>query len=176
MDEAQPRTRTIEWHDPAPYVEQAAAMSGLDYLRALADGRFPRSPIAVLMNFTGIEVEEGRVVFRAEPAEFHLNPVGLVHGGLAATLLDSAMGCAIHTTLPAGAFYTTAQLNVHYVRAPRVGGGEIVCEGRVLHAGRSTATADATIRDAAGKLVAHGTTTCIVFRPPQDAGGTAERP
>ena len=116
------------------------------------------------MNFNLAELEEGRAVFTVEPAEYHYNPIGVVHGGVAATLLDSAMGCAVHSVLPAGAGYTTLEIKVNYVRAMTSETGEVRCEARVVHVGGRTATAEGRITDAGGKLYAHGTATCMLFR------------
>ncbi|HZU70625.1 MAG TPA: PaaI family thioesterase [Ktedonobacteraceae bacterium] len=158
------RTRTISWEDPTPSAKLGQTMSGLDYLRALQTGQMPPPPIAVLMNMWMEEVSEGRVVFAAEPAEYHYNPIGTVHGGLAATLLDSALGCAIHSTLPAGTGYTTLQLNINYVRPLSSKTGVVYCEGKVIHSGGRVATAEGRLTDASGKLYAHATTTCIILR------------
>ena len=157
------RNRAYEWEDPLPGFEQGKAMSGLDYMKALAAGRLPRPPIARTLNFTLVEVEAGRAVFEGWPEEFHYNPIGGVHGGFAATLLDSALGCAVHTTLPQGTAYTTLQLNVNFVRAISTETGMLRCEARVIHQGRQMATAEAALTDADGKLYAHGTTTCLIF-------------
>lgn len=158
------RTRTITWDDPVPAATAGAALSGLDHLRAMRDGRLPRAPIMELLGFWPAEIEEGRVVFASRPEEYHYNPIGVVHGGFAATLLDSAMGCAVHTTLPAGIGYTTLEVKVNYVRALTRETGEVRCEGRVIHAGKRTATAEGRLVDASGRLYAHGTTTCLIFR------------
>ena len=128
-------------------------------------GELPRPPISSLMDFGLGEVEFGRAVFEVVPAEFHYNPIGVVHGGLAATLLDSAMGCAVHTTLPAGVGYTTLEIKVNYLRPLTTETGHVRAEGRVIHSGGRTATADGKVVDMNGKLYAHGTTTCMIFRP-----------
>jgi uncharacterized protein (TIGR00369 family) len=159
------RTRTIIWEDPLASAHKGRTMSGLDYLRAIQSGEIPPPPIAVLLGMGIAEVEEGRAVFTARPAEYHYNPIGVVHGGLAATLLDSAMGCAVHSTLPAGAGYTTLEIKVNYVRAITSETGEVRCEAKIIYQGGRTATAEGRITDASGKLYAHGTTTCIIFRP-----------
>ncbi|MGO8949973.1 MAG: PaaI family thioesterase, partial [Ktedonobacterales bacterium] len=112
-----------------------------------------------------LEVDEGRALFVVQPAEYHYNPIGVVHGGLAATLLDSAMSCAIQTTLPAGVGYTTLEIKVNFVRPITLDSGELRCEGKVVHGGSRTATAEGQLLDQAGKLYAHGTTTCIILRP-----------
>ncbi len=159
------RTRTIAWQDPLPSAQLSQTMSGLHYLRAIQAGEIPPPPIAVLMGMSIDEVEEGRVIFSAQPAEYHYNPIGVVHGGLAATLLDSSLGCAVHSMLPAGTGYTTLEIKVNYVRPITSETGELRCEGKVIHLGGRIATAGARITDASGKLYAHGTTTCIIFRP-----------
>ena len=122
-------------------------------------------PIAVLLDMWPTEVEEGRAVFAATPAEFHYNPIGLVHGGLAATMIDSATGCAVHTTLPAGVGYSTLDLSVTYVRPITRATGRVTCEATVVHRGRTVATAEARlVAEATGKLLAHGTATLLVER------------
>ena len=158
------RTRTVRWEDPHVLAEAARGLSGLEFLRKVASGELPRPPFSALLDFGLAELEEGRAVFTAEPAEYHYNPIGVVHGGLAATLLDSAMGCAVHSTLPAGAGYTTLEIKVNYVRALTAETGPVRCEAQVIHVGRRTATAEGRVLDADGKLYAHATTTCIVFR------------
>lgn len=159
------RTRTITWADPRALAEAGRGLSGLEYLRKIVAGELPPPPIGALMNFGLAELGEGRAVFTVEPAEYHYNPIGVVHGGLAATLLDSAMGCAVHTTLPAGAGYTTLEIKVNYVRPMTAGTGEVRCEASVIHVGGRTATAEGRVLDGEGRLYAHATTTCIIFRP-----------
>jgi uncharacterized protein (TIGR00369 family) len=158
------RTRTITWEDPLPAVERAREMSGLEYLRAIQDGRIPAPPIAALVDMRLAEVGEGRAVFELKAAEFHYNPIGSVHGGIAATLLDSAMGCAVNTVLPRGASYTTLELKVNYLRPMTRDTGLVRAEGSVVHMGGRVAVAEGRLVDAAGKLYAHATTTCLVMR------------
>jgi len=158
------RTRTVSWEDPAPGAEAAGGMSGLEYLRAMMVGGLPGPPIARLIGFGFVEVEEGRVVFECEPAEYHYNPIGSVHGGLACTLFDSAMGCAVHTELPAGVGYTTVELKVNFLRPITTATGRLLCEGRAIHVGGRIATAEARLVDESGKLYGHATTTCMIFR------------
>lgn len=158
------RSRTITWDDPMIGAKAAPTMSGMDYLQAMLRGDIPPPPIARLMALELVEVAPGRAVFAAEPAEFHYNPIGVVHGGLASTLLDSALGCAIHTMLPAGTGYTTLELHVNFVRPLINTTGRVRCEAEVLHVGRSIGTSQARIVDAEGKLYAHATTTCMIFR------------
>ena len=138
-------------------------MTGLELLHGIRTGAIPPPGFAVLLDLTLENVEEGRVTFALEPGDAHLNPLGTVHGGLLATMLDSAMGCAVQSVLPADASYTTLQLDVKYVRSPPLGRGRIVAEGTVVHAGRRTATAEGRVLDADGRLCAHATTTCLVL-------------
>lgn len=157
------RTRTFQWDDPSPSALAAREMSGLDYILAIKNGELPAAPIAAALDFVIEVVEAGRVVFVGEPAEYHYNPIGTVHGGYIATLCDSAMACAIHTTLPQGTGYTTLELKVNYVRPLTVETGKVFCEGKVIHTGRRVATAEGRVTDANGKLYGHATTTCAVF-------------
>ena len=146
-------------------VTQPGDMSGLEYMRSLVAGDMPPPPIADLMGFTLVEVDEGYALFRGEPGEQHLNPIGSVHGGFAATLLDSALGCAVHTMLPAGIGYSTLELSVNLVRGITPATGPVLSEGRSLHAGRRTATAEARLTAEHGDaLLAHATTTCLILR------------
>jgi uncharacterized protein (TIGR00369 family) len=157
------RTRTVTWEDPLIGARAGASLSGIEYLRAIAQGKLPAPPIALLLGFDIEEVEEGRVVFAAEPGEHHYNPIGVVHGGLAATLLDSAMGCAVHSLLPQGRAYTTLEIKVNYVRAIRRESGRLRAVASVVHMGGKSATAEGRIVDAGGQLYAHATTTCILL-------------
>jgi uncharacterized protein (TIGR00369 family) len=141
-------------------------MTGLEFLRAIAAGELPGAPIAELLGFEPVEAEEGRVLFAATPDRRHYNPIGTVHGGLAATLLDSAMGCAVHSTLPAGVGYTTLELKVNFTRPITSDTGRILCEGTLVHRGGRVATAEGRVfAEATGKLLAHGTTTCLILSP-----------
>jgi uncharacterized protein (TIGR00369 family) len=158
------RERTHTWTNPTETAAAARHVDGLTFLRALAAGAVPAAPIATTLGMRLEEVEEGRVVFGLEPAEFHYNPIGSVHGGVYATLLDSACGCAVHSALPAGARYTSLDLSVKFLRGLAVGTGPVRCEGTLVHLGRSTALAEARLTDAAGRLYAHATSSCLVFR------------
>jgi uncharacterized protein (TIGR00369 family) len=160
------RTRIVTWEDPLATAQAGVALSGIEFLRAVARGEIPPPPIALLLGFTLAEVEEGRVVFTAEPGEHHYNPIGVVHGGLAATLLDSAMGCAVHSRLPEGRAYTTLEIKVNFVRAIRRDSGRLRAEGQVVHMGGRVATAEGRLVDATGQLYAHATTTCMLFNAP----------
>ena len=140
-----------------------AAEGGLAILKAMAAGELPASPIGRALAFALAEAGEGRVVFKGMPSEAHLNPLGTVHGGYAATLLYSALACEVMTTLKPGEGYTTAEFKVNLVRPILPTTGEVVCEGRLVHRGRTTATSEAYLRDRRGKLLAHGTETCAIF-------------
>ncbi|MDP2249065.1 MAG: PaaI family thioesterase [Hydrogenophaga sp.] len=145
---------------------QLAGMNGLQQMQAMLEGLLPYPHIADTMDFALVEVGEGRAVFQGKPQLKHYNPLGSVHGGWYATLLDSALGCAVHTMLPVGRGYTTAELGVNIVRAASHKSGPLRAIGTVLHAGRQLATAEARIVGADGKLYAHATTTCLVFEAP----------
>ncbi len=147
------RERTHSWDNPLLTAAAARDVDGLTFLRRLASGEVPSAPIAATLDFAVIEVEEGRVVFGMEPSEFHYNPIGTVHGGVVATLLDSAAGCAVHSMLPAGTFYTSLDLSVKFVRALGVASGPVRCEGLVVHLGGRTALAEARLYDGAGQAV-----------------------
>lgn len=158
------RSRTLVWQDPVATAAVGAAMTGLEYMRAIVAGELPPPPIAVTMRLRPIELAEGRVVFEGEPGEEHYNPIGVVHGGYAATLLDSALGCAVHTTLPVGVGYTSLGLEAKYVRPITRDTGRVLCEASVLYRGRRQATAEARLSTGAtGKLLAHGVSTCMII-------------
>jgi uncharacterized protein (TIGR00369 family) len=160
------RSLTVSWEDPHAAAANGARLSGLDYMKGMIAGRFPRPPMACLLGFDLVEVGEGFAAFECRPGEQHYNPIGVVHGGLACTLLDSAMGCSVNSTLAAGMAYTTLELKVNLVRPLTMNTGLVRCEGRIVHRGSRTATADGRLIDAAGKLYAHATTTCIIFPAP----------
>jgi uncharacterized protein (TIGR00369 family) len=160
------RTRLLTWQDPLESVAAAAGLSGLEYMRMIAAGEIPPPPIAVTLNFRMASVDNGSAVFEAEPGEEHYNPIGVVHGGYAATLLDSALGCAVHTTLAAGEAYTTLTLETKFVRAITRENERVRAAAEVAHRGRRQATAEARLTDvASGKLLAHATSTCLVMVP-----------
>jgi uncharacterized protein (TIGR00369 family) len=146
--------------------ETAATMSGLELLQGMIAGRFPGPPIMRLIGFRLVEVEKERAVFEGTPAFEHYNPLGTVHGGYAATLLDSCMGCAVHTTLPKGTGYTTLEFKVSLVRPITADTGPVRAEGKIISSGRRVATAEGRLTDARGRLLAHATTTCLVFELP----------
>jgi uncharacterized protein (TIGR00369 family) len=158
------RALAVSWSDPQALAEAGRSMSGIDFLRAIRDGRLPSPPIAELLGFRLVEVEPGHAVFEVLPGEQHYNPIGVVHGGLAMTLLDSAMGCAVQTHMPAGGGYTTLEAKTNLVRAVTGTTGMLRAIGKVVHLGSRVATAEARLVDASGKLYAHATTTCLVLR------------
>lgn len=157
------RTLSVTWEDPAALAESGRSMAGIDFLRAIRDRRLPAPPIAELLGFNLVEVEPGHAVFEVTPGEQHYNPIGVVHGGLAMTLLDSAMGCAVQTHMPAGGGYTTLEAKTNLVRAITGTTGKLRATGKLVHLGKRVATAEGRLEDAAGKLYAHATTTCIVL-------------
>jgi uncharacterized protein (TIGR00369 family) len=158
------RTRTVTWQDPLAALAAAEGMSGLEFMKAVFEGRIPPPPIMETMGITGGEVEEGKAIFRGEAGEFLYNPIGVVHGGFAMTILDSAMGCAVHSTLAAGERYTSLETKVNFVRPITAETGPVRCEGVVVHRGGKVATAEGKlIAESTGKLLAHGTTTCLVI-------------
>jgi uncharacterized protein (TIGR00369 family) len=144
-------------------LDEIVKYSGLELLQRLVDGHYPAPPIAAIMNFSLVEVSEGRAVFNGLPGEAHLNPLGGVHGGWAATILDSALGCCVQTMLARGEGYTTAEFKVNLTRPITPRTGLVVCEGRVIHRGRTLAVSEATLKDKDGKLLAFGTETCAIF-------------
>ncbi|GHH41052.1 PaaI family thioesterase [Lentzea cavernae] len=156
------RTRTVSWSDPQETAALAGQRDGLDFLRAVAAGEVPPPPIAVLVGARLVSVDKGSVVFALDPAEFHYNPIGSVHGGVYATLLDSAAGCAVHSTLPAATGYVSLDLAVRFLRPIRTDTGTVTCVGTVVHQGRRTALAEARLVDGAGRLLATASSTCLI--------------
>ena len=161
---------------PVPEVEYGvtptgvmASMSGLDFVRAIFSGKLPPPPIMQTIEPFDQTAEPGVVVFHSVPGFRHYNPIGSVHGGYAAILLDSAMGLAVHSALPAGSGYTTLEFKISFIRGMTENTGPVRTEGRTLNVGRRAATAEARITDAKGRLLAHATTTCLVFEIPKNA-------
>jgi uncharacterized protein (TIGR00369 family) len=170
--ETKARTRTIMWDDPMDALTRGAGLSGLEFIQAIFDGRLPKPPITETMGFTGGAAEAGKVTFIGEAGEHLYNPIGVVHGGFAMAILDSAMGCAVHTTMAVGEAYTTLETKVNFVRPITLETGPLLCEGTVVHRGGKVATAEGRlIAERTGKLLAHGTTTCLVFKPQAALGG-----
>jgi len=173
-DIAPVRQRTVTWQDPLVGAALARDLSGLDYLRAIAGGRIPPPPIASLLGMNVISVEPGQVTFGLDVGEHLYNPIGSVHGGVFCTLLDSAMGCAVHSSLGRGQAYTTLELKVNIIKALTLNTPSVVATGQVVSAGRRVVTASGQITGPDGTLYAHATTTCLVFEPrPAQAGPAA---
>ncbi|SDT57625.1 PaaI family thioesterase [Actinoplanes derwentensis] len=160
------RTRTFGWSDPAEHAHLLGRRSGLELLTAMASGELPPPPIMQLIDGHGMRVEEGSVTLELDPQEFHYNPLGTVHGGVLSTLLDTAAACSVHSTLPAGVAYTSMDLNVKFLRPATIASGRLTCTGTVLQRGRRTALAESRITDAAGRLIAHATSSCMIFDIP----------
>lgn len=165
MTELIQQTKTISWVDPRPQALQALTMSGLEYLHAMKNGDIPAPPIGSHINLEFVEATPGQVIMAATPDESLYNPIGSVHGGFFATLLDSVCGCAVQTTLPAGTAYTSLDLNVSFLRAITAETGRVVATGRVTKPGSRAAFVEADIKDADGRLLATATSTCLVFKP-----------
>jgi len=157
------RTRTYSWRDPGETVALFKGNRPLDVLRATLESGRPLAPMLQTVGAQLTEVVEGRAVFTSTPSEYHYNPAGVVHGGMAATLLDSAMGIAVLSSLPAGMIFTTLELKVNFLRAMTTTTGEVRAEGNVVHLGRTTAVVEARLTDAAGKLLATASSTCLIM-------------
>lgn len=159
------RSKTVTWEDPAISAAAMATMTGRELLQAVIDGGLPRPPIAELMGARLTSIGEGVAVFECTPDESTYNPIGLVHGGLLCTLLDSAAGCAVHSLLPAGVGYSSIEIKVSFLAPVRANSGPITAEGRALRVGRQVAFAEAHARTPDGKLVGHATSSLAVMRP-----------
>lgn len=159
------RTRTVTWEDPLETVRSAPGRTGLELIEDLFSGKLPAAPITATLGFSGVEARKGWAAFEGDPAEYLYNPIGMVHAGWAMTLLDSAMGCAVHTTLGVGERYTTLEVKANFVRPISLDTGRVRCEGVVVHRGGTVATAEAKLLvKSSGKLLAHGTTTCLIIK------------
>jgi uncharacterized protein (TIGR00369 family) len=161
--QGQARTRTFSWTSPAEHAALLAGTGGLELLQRMAAGELPPPPIMSTIGLAAMEVEEGSVTFYLDPQEFHYNPLGSVHGGVISTLLDSAAACSLHSTLAAGVGYTSLDLNVKFLRTVTVDSGRLACKGSVLQRGRRTALTEARLTDTAGRLLAHATSSCMIF-------------
>jgi uncharacterized protein (TIGR00369 family) len=159
------RLRSYKWEDPAAAADASRELPGVEFLSSIANGTLPAPPIAATLDFTITTVQPGKVVFELTPAEFHYNPIGSVHGGVAATLCDSACGCAVQSMLPAGSYYVSQDLSVKFLRPVLATTGRLRCEGTVTHLGSRTALAQAQLISEDGKLHAHATSSCLIFRP-----------
>jgi uncharacterized protein (TIGR00369 family) len=157
------RTRSYSWADPLAALDVARTLPGLELMRRIMSGELPPPPIAEMLGLRLVEVEEGRAVFEGDPGEQHYNIIGTVHAGFTTTLLDSAMGCALTTTLDAGVPWTTLELKANFTRAITVETGTVRCTGTIVHPGRRVATTEARLEDAGGRLYAHATSTILVL-------------
>ncbi|MCU1642516.1 MAG: PaaI family thioesterase [Nocardia sp.] len=157
------RSKTVYWHDPKVALEAAPGRTGLEYLTAMANGEIPGAPIGGLLGMRAVSASAGEIVFACTPDESMYNPIGLVHGGVACTLLDSAAGCAVHTTLPANVGYTSIEIKVNYLRPIHAHTGELIVRGWVTKPGRRVAFAEADVRDADGAVLATATSTCLIL-------------
>jgi uncharacterized protein (TIGR00369 family) len=160
------RQRSYGWEDPAVLAAAARRLPGGAFFAELTSEALPKPPIAETLAFTASFVRDGVARFELDPQEFHYNPIGSVHGGVIATLCDSACGCAVHSMLPAGAYYTSLDLSVKFLRPVTAASGRLTCEGTVTHLGSRSALAQATLTGPDGKLYAHATSSCMIFRPP----------
>jgi uncharacterized protein (TIGR00369 family) len=158
------RSRTITWDDPAEVHANLRRLSGLEFLTRVAAGEFPPPPMARLMNIHISQVEKGRVVFEGTPAEYHYNPLGVVHGGMAATLLDSALGCCVNSHLEAGDFYTTLELKINYLRPITLETGRLRAVATTVHIGRTTAVVEGRVFDDRDRVYAYASSTCLIRR------------
>jgi uncharacterized protein (TIGR00369 family) len=163
---AAPRSRTHTWQDPSPIFATLGTRPGIELLKTMEAGHLPPPPIMSTLDVTGFTAEVGTASFTLTPDEFHLNPLGTVHGGVIAMLLDSAAGCAVHSVLPAGEGYTSVDLTTKYLRPVTLTTGEVTATGTVVSRGSRTALAEARLTDARGRLLAHATSTCLIFPLP----------
>lgn len=158
-------TRSYDWTEPAGVLPLLASMPGAHYVAGVGDGTVPPPPIASTLGFGRISLVDGAVLLEMEPQSFHDNPIGSMHGGVIATMLDTVTGCAVHATLPVGVTYTSLDLSVRFIRAVRPGTGTVTATGRVVHRGSRTAVAEASVVDGAGRLLATATSTCLIIEP-----------
>jgi uncharacterized protein (TIGR00369 family) len=165
MTENRSRTRTVTWEDPALSAKSGRSLTGLDYLTAVKDGKLPISPFGRLLDYRIAEIQPGYAVLELEPGEYHCNPTGRVHGGVASALLDSAMGCAVQATLERGVGYATLEIKVNFVRPLSSQASRVRCEAKTLHVGSRVITVEGKLSDEQGKLYAHGTATFMLFQP-----------
>jgi len=158
------KSRTFTWEDPTEGAQKAQQMSGFDYLQAMNDGRIPLPPLLHTLDFKVDHMEPGEVIFSFQPQEFHYNPIGSVHGGVISAILDSAMGCSLHSLLPAGVGYTTLELKVNFLKAVNIQSGILKATGKVIYSGSRTALTEARLTDDKGVVYAHATSTCMILK------------
>jgi uncharacterized protein (TIGR00369 family) len=159
------RQRTYSWEDPTATLVAGATQDGLALLQAIGAGTLPVPPILNTLAIEPVEAGEGKVSFSLDPEEFHLNPFGMVHGGVLAAMLDTAMGCAVHSQLPAAVGYVTSEMNVRFLRPALLTSGRLLCTGEVVHPGKNTMIASARVVDAAQRVIAIAGCTCNLRRP-----------
>ena len=164
-DASDPRTRQFRWADPAQFAEPIRTLSGIEFMRAFATGALPPPPFMELLGIRVVSVNPASVAFEFDPAEYMYSPLGNVHGGIITVLLDTAMGCSFHTTLPPGVGYTTLELKVNFLKSVVASSGPLKAEGHVVHSGSRIATTGARLVDRDGKLYAHATSTLMILRP-----------
>lgn len=157
------RERTYTWEDPKAFVDAAAQLSGLEFLHRIGRGDLPPAPAGATTGIVPVAVGDGWAEFEMRPAEWHFNPIGSVHGGMLAGLADSALGCAVHSKLPAGTGYTSLDLTIKFTRAATLESGVLRCRAEVVSIGRRTATAEARVLDGRGRVVAHAVATCLLI-------------
>lgn len=158
------RERTFQWTQPFEGAKQALKMSGLEYLQAMGDGKIPFPPLLYTLDFKPTHLEKGKVIFSFQPQEFHYNPIGSVHGGVISAILDSAMGCTLHSILEAGTGYTTLELKVNFLKAVTTKIEELHAVGKIIHAGGRTALVEAQLIDKDNTVYAHGVSTCLILK------------
>lgn len=158
------RERTFQWENPLEGARQALQMSGLDYLQAMGDGKIPFPPLLHTLDFRPTHLEKGKVIFSFQPQEFHYNPIGSVHGGVISAILDSAMGCTLHSILEAGTGYTTLELKVNFLKAITIRIEELHAIGKIIHSGGRTALVEAQLIDKDKTVYAHGVSTCLILK------------
>lgn len=157
------RERSYTWGDPLALATAAQGLSGRDFLALVGSGELPVPPAGATTGIVPVDIGDGTVIFQLMPAEWHYNPIGSVHGGILATLADTALGCAIHTKLPVGTGYTSLDLTIKFTRAATLESGMLTCRGQVMSIGRRTGTAEARITDSADRVVAHAVATCLIM-------------
>jgi uncharacterized protein (TIGR00369 family) len=163
VTQTQTRSRTFTWDDPLAHRDQMGGRTGLEMFEAMAAGELPPPPIMKLMDVEKLTAAFGSVTVTLRPQEFHYNPLGTVHGGVIATLLDTAAACSVHSTLPAGVGYTSMDLTTKFLRPVTIASGLLTCTGSVISQGRRTALAQAALTDEQGRLLAHATSSCLIF-------------
>lgn len=158
------RNRTIKWEDPLKNTREPDAISGLDYLQSIKDGRISPPPVAMLVGYRIIEVDKGHALYELEPEEFHYNPFLTVHGGIVSIILDTTMTASILSCLEKGVSCSTAEIKVNFIRPVNKDTGTLICEGNVIHPGKRLATAEGKLKDKKGNLCAHAISTCLIFK------------